>query len=91
VRKLFSLRYELDKDAYEQRMPFRPAHLELVERWREQGKIVIAGPVGDPPTYSVIAFDVEDEAEVEEFVAADPYVAERIVTSYKIEPWNVVV
>jgi len=90
MRKLLALHYELDKDAYEQRMPFRSAHLALVERWQEQGKVVIAGPLGDPPSRSLIAFDVADQAEVEEFAAADPYVSEGIVSSYRIEPWSVV-
>ena len=90
MRRLWALRYELDEAAYAERMPFRPTHMALVEGLQEEGKIVIAGPLSDPPTHSLIAFDVEDQAEVEEFVAADPYVAEGIVTSYTIEPWSVV-
>jgi len=90
MRKLYALRYELDPDAYAQRMPYRSEHLALIESWREQGKIVLAGPLGDPPTYSIIAFEVEDPAEIDEFVAADPYVQQGIASSYDIVPWNVV-
>jgi uncharacterized protein YciI len=39
----------------------------------------------------VLVFRVEDPAEVEAFAEADPYVGAGLVTSRRIEPWNVVV
>jgi hypothetical protein len=33
----------------------------------------------------------DDPAPVERFVAADPYVRERLVTAWRIRPWTVVV
>jgi len=44
-----------------------------------------------PPTWGAIAFAVDDPAEVEAFVEADPYVAAGLVTSWRVEPWTVVV
>ena len=90
MRKLFALIYEYADDAMERRDPFRPAHLELIEQWHSDGKLVIAGALGDPPHGGLLGFDVEDASEVEAFAAVDPYVKEGIVTSYKVEPWTVV-
>ena len=36
-------------------------------------------------------FAAEDLAQVEQFVAADPYVANGLVTAWRIRPWTVVV
>ena len=90
MRKLQALHYEYAEDAMERRDPFRPGHLELIEKWHGEGKLAIAGALGDPPTGGLLGFDVPGTADVEEFVAADPYVKEGIVTSYRIEPWTVV-
>jgi uncharacterized protein YciI len=50
----------------------------------------MAGALGDPPHGGLLVFRVEDPAEIDEFVAADPYVAAGIVASRRVEPWNVV-
>ena len=51
---------------------------------------MIAGALGDPPRGALFGFAVDDPARVEEFVAADPYVAAGLVTAHRIEPWTVV-
>jgi uncharacterized protein YciI len=38
----------------------------------------------------VIVFDVDSAEDVEQFVAADPYVANGIVVARRVEPWAVV-
>jgi uncharacterized protein YciI len=90
VRKLHALIYEYGDDVLERRGPFRDEHLALIAQWNTDGKLVIAGALGDPPHGGFIAFDVADPAEVEAFVAADPYAKEGIVTSHRVEPWTVV-
>lgn len=86
----FALFYDYVPNVVELRAPFRPAHLELYRAWRADGRLVMGGALGDPPHGALIVFDVDDAAQVEEFVAADPYVANRIATAWRIEPWAVV-
>jgi uncharacterized protein len=86
----FALFYDYVPDVVERRAPFRPAHLELYRAWRVSGRLVMGGAVGDPPHGALIVFDVPDDSVVEEFVAADPYVANGIATSWRVEPWAVV-
>jgi uncharacterized protein YciI len=51
---------------------------------------VMGGAIGDPPHGGLIVFAVEDAASVEQFVSLDPYVAEGLVTAWRVEPWAVV-
>ena len=86
----FALFYDYVPNVVEARAPFRPAHLELYRDWRERGRLVMGGALGDPPHGALIVFDVESAAEVEEFAANDPYVLNGIVTGRRVEPWAVV-
>jgi uncharacterized protein YciI len=86
----FILLYDYVPNVVERRAPFRTAHLELYREWREQGRLVMGGAIGDPPHGAVIVFDVDSAEDVEQFVAADPYVANGIVVARRVEPWAVV-
>ena len=86
----FVLHYDYVPNIVERRAAFRPAHLELYRRWREDGRLLMGGAVGDPPTGALIVFTVESEAEVEEFAAQDPYVLNGLVTARRVELWAVV-
>jgi uncharacterized protein YciI len=86
----FALFYDYVENIVERRAPHRPAHLELYRRWREEGRLVMGGAIGDPPHGALIVFDVGGAAEVEEFAEADPYVLNGLVTGRRIEPWAVV-
>jgi hypothetical protein len=89
-RRLHLLLYEYVEDALTARAPHRAAHLEHIGRWHEQGRVVMGGATGDPPTGGAIVFDVADPADVEAFATADPYVTEGVVTAWRVEPWTVV-
>jgi uncharacterized protein YciI len=84
------LTYEYVADMLEKRAPHREAHLALVKQWSEDGPMALAGALGDPPHGALFVFETEDPAKIEEFVAADPYVAAELVPKYTIEPWTVV-
>jgi uncharacterized protein YciI len=86
----FVLHYDYVPDIVERRAPFRPDHLSLYRAWREDGRLVMGGAVGDPPHGALIVFDVESADEVEEFASADPYVLNGLVTARRIETWAVV-
>ena len=44
-----------------------------------------------PPVGAQFIFKCDSANDVEEFVAKDPYVQNRLVTEYDIKEWNVVV
>jgi uncharacterized protein YciI len=83
--------YDYVEDVVEKRAPYRADHLALVGAWKAEGRVVSGGALGQPPTGAMIVFAVDDPAEVETFVAEDPYVRGAIVTGHRIVPWTVVV
>jgi uncharacterized protein YciI len=83
--------YDYVEDVVERRAPFREAHLAVARAYKEAGKIVMAGALGQPPSGAMFVFLVDDPAEIEAFVEADPYVRNDIVTGHRVVPWTVVI
>jgi uncharacterized protein len=84
--------YDYVDDIIERRAPHREAHLAHLRRWHDEGRLVMAGALGDPPHGGILVFRVDDPAEeIEAFADADPYVAAGLVTDRRVEPWNVAV
>ena len=80
--------YDYIPDVLERRAPLRPAHLELVAEWKADGRLLLAGALGEPPTGAALVF--RGDVDPEEFAAADPYVRDGIVTRRRVEPWLLV-
>jgi uncharacterized protein len=85
------LLYELVDDYIERRAALRNDHLALARSLNEQGVLLMAGAFADPVDRAALVFKTDDIGVVEQFVAADPYVREGLVTSWRIRRWNVVV
>jgi uncharacterized protein YciI len=86
--RLHVLIYDYVADIVERRAEHRDAHLAQIARGKDEGRIVMAGAVGDPPHGALIVF--RDAADAERFADADPYVAAGLVTDRRVEPWTVV-
>jgi uncharacterized protein YciI len=75
--KLQLLFYDYVDDIVDRRGPHRDAHLAHIARWKDDGRVVMAGAVDDPSA-------------VEEFVTEDPYNKAGLIKEWRTEPWNVV-
>jgi uncharacterized protein YciI len=82
--------YDYVPDILERREPHREAHLAHAQSWKADGRIVMAGALGDPPHGAAFVFRLDDAEAVRPFVEADPYVAAGLVTDWRVEPWKVV-
>ena len=80
--------YDYVEDVLERRGPFRDEHLELIRAWKQDERIVLGGAVGDPPRGALIVLRDADDAAA--FVDADPYAANGLVATWRVEPWTVV-
>jgi uncharacterized protein len=87
----YLLFYDYVENIVERRAPYREVHLKLAREWLDRGEFVMGGTYVDPVDGAVLLFQVKDRAAVEEFVKADPYVANGLVTAWRIRPWNVVI
>jgi uncharacterized protein YciI len=83
------LLYDYVADMLERRVPYREAHLERIRVEREAGRIVMSGPLGDPPHGAAIVFRGVEPDQVEAFANADPYVQAGLVTAWRVERWTV--
>jgi uncharacterized protein len=88
AEKRHVLFYEYVGDILERREPFRADHLSAIRAGKDDGRILMAGPLGDPPRGAAIVF--AEQAAAETFAQADPYVTNGLVTSWRIEPWALV-
>lgn len=81
--------YELAPDYLERRPDFRAGHLALAWAAADAGELVLGGAVGDPVESALLLF--ADAKAAERFAAADPYVREGLVRSWRVLPWATVV
>jgi uncharacterized protein YciI len=85
---LYVLFYEYGDDVLTRRAPLRPAHLELIEAYQADGRLLMAGAYGDPPQGGLLVYSSAEAAEA--FAGEDPYVSQGLVERWRVEPWNIV-
>ena len=77
-------------DILERRGPYRDAHLAGARKQVEAGKMLFAGAFLDPTDGAAFIFTAKaTRADVEAFVAADPYVTAGLVTEHSCRDWAV--
>ena len=89
--KYFVLQYTYVDDMLNKRVPHRAAHLEMTREFVENGSLLLGGAFTDPVDTGLIIFKAGSKEEVDAFARKDPYVREKLVTSYSIREWAVVV
>ena len=82
--------YEYVGDIVERRAPHREAHLGAIHAAKDDDRILMAGPLGDPPHGAAIVFKGATRDEIEQFIQDDPYVEADLVTKWYIERWQLV-
>jgi uncharacterized protein YciI len=87
----FILLYEVVDNFVNRRAPFRPDHLRLVEEAYQRGELVMAGAFSDPTDGAALVFRSEDPAVARGFAENDPYVANGLVTNWRVRGWSLVV
>jgi uncharacterized protein YciI len=90
VTRRHVLIYEyMEDDVLERRAPHREEHIRMVRERLADGRLLMAGALGDdPPHGGLLVFGERSEAEA--FAQADPYVSSGLVRAWRVEPWQVV-
>ena len=76
----------------EERLRVRPRHLENMAR--VNGKILCAGGLLDEEGKmkgSLLVMDFEGQTQLEEYLASEPYIQEKVWERVEVEPMNVVI
>lgn len=87
----YLLFYDVVEDYVERRKAFREEHLGLARQYAERGALLLGGALANPADGAVLVFQADSPDVIEEFVRADPYVRNGIVTAWRIREWTVVV
>jgi len=87
----YLLFYDYVENMLERRSPFREGHLALAKAAQQRGELAMAGAFADPVDGAVFVFRSDTPQAVEAFVQQDPYVANGLVTRWRIRPWTVVI
>jgi uncharacterized protein len=85
----FILFYDVVADYVERRAAFRAEHLALARAAHARGELFLAGALAEPADGAVFIFTNESSALA--FAAADPYVINDLVTSWRVRKWTTVV
>jgi len=86
----FALFYDTVDNFVERRQPYRQAHLALVDAAHREGRLLLAGAL-KPADGALLVFRADTASEVERFANADPYVANGLVTAWRVREWSVVI
>ncbi|HEX9106517.1 MAG TPA: YciI-like protein [Longimicrobiales bacterium] len=89
--KHYLLMYDLASDYLERRVALRDEHLRLAWAAVDRGELELGGAVGDPVDLALLLFRGDSPGAAEAFAAADPYVREGLVRSWRVRPWTTVV
>ncbi len=85
----YALFYDTVDNFAERKQPYRQAHLGCVDEAYRAGRLVLAGAL--QPAGALIVFRTDTVKEVEEFAKTDPYVANGLVSNWRVHEWSVVV
>ena len=87
----YLLIYDLAPDYLERRGQYRSEHLKLAWDAVAKGDLLLGGALADPVDNSILLFQGDSPAAAEAFVAADPYVKNGLIKSWRVRPWTTVV
>ncbi|MFD1145796.1 YciI family protein [Saccharothrix hoggarensis] len=76
-------------DNQEERLAVRPAHREYLSTLVERGALLVAGPYVDQ-TGALLVYEVADEDELRDVIAADPYTHAGVVAETRVHEWQTV-
>ncbi len=88
--KHFLLTYTLAPDYLERRPEFRGAHLALARTAVARGELLLGGAL-EGAEQAMLLFAGEDSRAAEGFAANDPYVANGLVSAWRVREWMTVV
>lgn len=88
----FLLFYEKAPDHAQREGPLQAGHRAHLQAAVQRGELILGGSLADPADgSSVILFRADSPAVAETFAAADPYVLNKVVTRWKVRPWDTIV
>ncbi|WP_461098394.1 YciI family protein [Spirosoma luteolum] len=79
-----------DSEALARRMAARAAHFDYVRQFSALGKFIMGGALLDPAGQmigSMLVLELESQAELDTYLAGDPYVVQRVWNTIDTHPF----
>lgn len=90
-QRTFAVIFKYVPDAITRRVPYREAHLAYVRGLHAAGHLLLGGAFADPVDGGLLVYRAESRAQVERWLADDPYVRAGLWPEITIREWTVVV
>jgi uncharacterized protein YciI len=87
----YLLFYDVVPDYLERRQAHRAAHLAHARRAIDRGELLLAGALADPADGAILLFQGDSGEAASRFAQEDPYVANGLVTDWRVREWTTVV
>ena len=87
----YLLFYETAPDYLERRAAFRSEHLARAWEAHARGELILGGALAEPVDGAVLLFEGDSPEVAERFAAADPYVRNGLMASWRVRAWSTVV
>lgn len=87
----FCLFYEYPADFRERRAPHRAMHLAHANASAARDELQLGGAFADDPPQGLLLFKAASAATAAAFAEADPYVINKVVSSWRVREWTTVV
>lgn len=87
----YILFYDVRPDYMEKRGQFRDLHLKHARAAYDRGELLLGGTLADPVDGAILVFRGDSPAAAEAFAQNDPYVANGLVTQWRVRKWNIVI
>jgi uncharacterized protein YciI len=87
----YLLMYDTAPDYLERRGTFRSQHLGLAREAHVRGELVLGGALANPVDGAILLFKGDSPKVAEDFAAADPYVKNGLIKSWRVREWTTVV
>ncbi|MCH2156072.1 MAG: YciI family protein [Opitutales bacterium] len=87
----YILFYKYASDYLERRGVYRDEHLSLAKAAIDRGELFLGGAFADPADGAALVFKGDSPEAAESYAKADPYVTNRLVTSWHVREWTTVI
>ena len=87
----YLLFYDVVSDYETRRLALRDAHLAHARKAQDRGELVLGGALASPIDGAIILLQGDSPLVAEAFAENDPYVANGLVTRWRVREWTTVV
>lgn len=85
----YLLTYKYFEGKAQERAPFRDLHQQKLQKWEDEGHLLIGAALQKPIDAGFYLFEVPNEEMVHEFVLSDPYYRNKLLAAYEVRQIHV--